>query len=88
MIGILEFAAMFPELRQEYLAAAKRYFDWRETFYMDDERVAKLEKEFGKNPKLITRGFYGIGYNDGLFYTKGKGNNNASNYFHIPSIKC
>ncbi|MGE4565294.1 MAG: hypothetical protein AB7F32_10530 [Victivallaceae bacterium] len=72
MIGILEFAAMFPELRREYLAAAKRYYDWRETFYMDDERVAKLEKEFGKNPKLINRGFYGIGYNDGLFYTKGK----------------
>ena len=72
MIGILEFAAMFPELRQRYLECARRYYDWRETFYMDDARVAKLEKEFGKDPRLIRKGFYGIGYNDGLFYTKGK----------------
>ncbi|MBO5688398.1 MAG: hypothetical protein J6S73_00615, partial [Lentisphaeria bacterium] len=71
VLGILDFAARFPEVRGAYLAAAKRYYLWRETFYMDDARVAKLEKEFGKDPAHIRKGFYGIGYNDGPFYGKG-----------------
>lgn len=38
---------------------------------MDDARVEKLEKEFGKDTAHIRKGFYGIGYNDGPFYGKG-----------------
>ncbi len=71
VIAMLDFAALFPDLREQYLAAAKRFYLWRESFYMDDARVEKLEKEFGKDPAHIRRGFYGIGYNDGPFYGKG-----------------
>lgn len=70
-LAIVDFARMFPDLRKEYLASAKRFYAWRETFYIDDARVEKLKKEFGKDPAHIRKGFYGIGYNDGPFYGKG-----------------
>lgn len=70
-MAMVDFAALFPELRTQYLAGAKRFYQWRESFYMDDARVEKLEKEFGKDSAHIRKGFYGIGYNDGPFYGKG-----------------
>ncbi len=71
-MAVVEFAHRFPELRLEYLNAVRRYYDWRETFYMDEERVAKLRREFGENDPRIAPGFFGIGYNDGNFYEKQK----------------
>ena len=40
-MAVVDFAHRFPDLRESYLAAVRRYYDWRETFYMDDERIAK-----------------------------------------------
>ena len=71
VIAILDFAALFPDLRAQYLAGARRFYRWRESFYMDDARVEKLQNEFGKDFAHIRKGFYGIGYNDGPFYGGG-----------------
>jgi hypothetical protein len=65
---ILDFAAHVPELREKYLAAVKKYYQWRETFYQSPEKVVELRKKYGENSPYIRVGFYGIGYNDSLFY--------------------
>ena len=64
-LGVVAAAALFPECRARYLDSVKRYYAFRDSFYQSPERVAALEKAFGKQPQYTREGFYGIGMNDG-----------------------
>ena len=64
-LGVVAAAALFPDCRARYLESVKRYYAFRASFYQSPERVAALEKAFGKQPQYTREGFYGIGMNDG-----------------------
>ncbi|MBO5763132.1 MAG: hypothetical protein J6R85_04595, partial [Lentisphaeria bacterium] len=72
VLALIQMASRLPEQRQTYLDVARRWYPWRESFRITPERAEQLRKEFGENPETIQVEFYGIGYNDGPFFEKGK----------------
>ena len=72
VLALVQMASWLPEKREHYLDVTRRWYPWRESFRITPERAEKLRREFGENPETIQVEFYGIGYNDGPFYEKGK----------------
>ncbi len=61
-LGLVQMATWINDPRREqYIDVARRYFEFRQSFYVDEEKAAELEAAFGEDPDRIRPGFYGIG---------------------------
>lgn len=57
--------------RERYLDFIADFIEFRESLYIDQEKAARLEAEFGPNPETITPGFYGMGLLDSDYFEGG-----------------
>ena len=61
-LGLVQMATWLDDPRRErYIDVARRYFEFRQSFYLDEDQAAELEAEYGEDPDRIRPGFYGIG---------------------------
>lgn len=53
-----------PARREAYLQFCRRFIDWAETFYIDEERARELAAKFPDKIKKgeVTAGHYGLGW--------------------------
>lgn len=72
VLALVQLASWLPERREHYLDVTRRYYDWRETFYISPERAKELAARFGPSEETMIAGTYGIGYNDGPFFEREK----------------
>lgn len=70
-LGLAQMASWFENkfLRQRWLETARRYVDWRNTFYISPEKSRQLREKFGKD-KWTRPGNYGFGYMHSNWDTK------------------
>lgn len=62
MLGMAQLSTWQDDARkQKYLDVARKYYDWKNTFYISEEKSAELQRIYGQGAPWTRPGTYGLG---------------------------